>query len=352
MRNLAIEKLPEFDNHELVSHFYDKRTGLRGFIAIHNTRLGPATGGTRYWTYRSEVEALRDVLNLSKAMTYKCALAGVPYGGGKGVIMKNARHPKDLMLLSAYARIINLFNGNFYTGEDVGITESDVAALAKGSKFVNGIPTISGDPAPWAALGVFYAISAGLEAIFGKATIRGWTFAIKGLGKVGSELSRLIIERGGKIFAADISKAAIRKTLRRFSQIKIVNPVEIHKLKVDVFAPCALGGDFNSKTIHELKCKIVCGGANNQLASSADGERLHRQGILYIPDYVANAGGLINVTEEWNRQGYSPERVKIKVAAIKKTVKRIVQISLRHNKATSEVADDLAEKIFNRKNHK
>lgn len=333
----------------MLSFFHDSSTGLKGFIAIHNTNLGPATGGTRYWQYYSENDALRDALRLSKAMTYKCALAGVPYGGGKGVIIRHARHPKGPALLSAYGRIVNLFNGNFYTGEDVGLTERDVELLAKSSKFINGLPTIAGDPAPWAALSVFYGITVGLETVYGNANMHGRTFAIKGLGKVGAELARLVMQQGGQVYGTDINQSTLRKVVKRFPRIQIVKPSEIYKLKVSVFSPCALGGDLNGKTIPQLKCDIVCGGANNQLVSPLDGERLQKRGILYIPDYVANAGGLINVTEEWNRRGYSRDRVQEKVAGVKKTIRHIIDLSEKKRMATSVIADQLAERIFNGK---
>ncbi len=344
--SLTIEKMPEFNGHELVSSFFDKETGLRGFIGIHSTRLGPATGGTRYWHYGSEQDALRDVLKLSRAMTYKCALAGVPYGGGKAVIMKNPRRLKGPALLRAYARVINLFRGSFYTGEDVGMTEQDVEFLARHSGFINGLPGRAGDPAPWAALSVFYAMQAGLKAKFGSPSVRGKTFAIKGLGKVGSELVRLISEGGGEVFGADINRQAIKKAMRRFPKLKIVRLSDIHKLKVNVYSPCALGNDFNGRTIAQLKCDIVCGGANNQLASPLDGERIHERGILYIPDYVANAGGLINVCEEWNKKGYSRDEVRRKVKEVGKTVSRIIALAQKEGKAMSIVADRLAEDIF------
>ncbi|MFY9463165.1 MAG: Glu/Leu/Phe/Val dehydrogenase dimerization domain-containing protein [Candidatus Sungiibacteriota bacterium] len=345
-RDIAIEELPEFEGHKLVSFIYDKRVGLRGFIAIHNTNLGPATGGTRYWIYDSEKDALSDALRLSKAMTYKCALAGVSYGGGKGVIIRNPRRPKNDALLQAYAHAVNLFNGSFYTGEDVGMTEHDVEFLAGHCKFINGLPGRAGDPAPWAALGVFHAIEASLHAVFGTAAMEGRTFAIKGLGKLGSELARLIFEQGGEVYGADISADAVKKAVKRFPKLKIIKAAEIHTIKADVFSPCALGGDFNGKTIPQLKSDIVCGGANNQLVSAQDGARLQERGILYIPDYVANAGGLISVTEEWNRAGYRVENVRRKVAAIRKTVTHIIEKSRKDHAPTSVVADRLAEDIF------
>lgn len=342
-------QLPEFDNHELVVFATDKKSGLKSFIAIHNTNLGPATGGTRYWNYRSEQEALRDVLRLSRAMTYKCALSGIRYGGGKGVIMANSYNPKKKQFLTAYARRVNLLKGSFYTGEDVGLTTEHVNVLARKSRFIIGRASLAGNPSPWAALGVFYAMRVALEAVFGSPEISGRKFAIKGFGKVGSILSRLIYERGGKVTVADINSKRAKLAKKRFPKIRIVKPGEIHRQRVDVYAPCALGDDFNQKTIPQLRCHIICGGANNQLSTPEDGVRLQKAGILYVPDYLANAGGLINVVAELDRRGYSRRRVKGKVKSIEKMTKKIIELSRRQNKPTSEVADRMAESIFLRR---
>lgn len=336
----------EFDNHELVASFADKKSGLRAFVAIHNTNLGPATGGTRYWHYHSEEEAIKDALRLSRAMTYKCALARVPHGGGKGVIIANSHNPHKREFLSSYAKRINLFRGNFTTGEDMGITEDDIVFMLKHSPYINGRPNVAGDLAPWAALGVFYAMRGALESLWGSSSMEGRTVGIKGIGKLGFELCKLLENEGVQIIAADINSQRVKLAQRKFPNMKIVNPSEIHKQRVDIYAPCALGDEFNKKTIPQLKCQIVCGGANNQLASREDGERLHSWGILYVPDYLANAGGLINVVAELDKKGYSRRRVQRKVKAIKVTTKKIIALSQKQNKPTSEVADRLAEAIF------
>ncbi|OGY97488.1 MAG: hypothetical protein A3A43_02805 [Candidatus Liptonbacteria bacterium RIFCSPLOWO2_01_FULL_56_20] len=349
MREFSVSSLPEFDNHELVAFFEDKKTGLKSFVAVHNTNLGPATGGTRYWNYRSEREALRDALRLSQAMTYKCALAGLSYGGGKGVIMANSHNPKKRKFLIAYAKRVNLLRGNFYTGEDVGLTTEYVNTLARHSKFIIGRESLAGNPSPWAALGVFYAISAGLKAVFGTDEMSGRTFSIKGVGKVGSELCRLLYGRGGRIVVADINQKRIKQIKKRFPKVRVVKPGEIHEQRVDVYAPCALGDEFNAKTIPRLQCHIVCGGANNQLSTSEDGRRLQRAGILYIPDYLANAGGLINVVAELDRRGYSWKRVRKRVQNIQKMARKVIEFSRRQDTPTSEVADRLAESIFRKK---
>jgi len=342
----SITTFAEFDNHERILPFEDKHTGLKGFIAIHNTNLGPATGGTRYWKYSSEEEALRDALNLSKAMTYKCAMAGVPYGGGKAVIITNPKYKKTEALLKAYAYEVNKLSGNFSTGEDVGMTEDDIRILLKYSNFINGRPEIGGDPAPWAALGVFSAIQASLQFLFGFDTIRGRSFAIKGVGKVGGVLCRLLSQSGGEVTIADINPNAIKTMQRSFPNVKVVQPSQIHKIAVDVYCPCALGNEFTEQTIPELRCNIICGGANNQLASERIGELIFKNGIVYIPDYVANAGGLINVVAELEKEGYNRERVTKKVKQIRVTTEAILKAAQQSHKAVSQVADEFAQKIF------
>ena len=346
----TIADLPEFDNHELISFISDKKTALRGFIVIHNTNLGPATGGTRYWPYSSEETALKDGLRLARAMTYKCALAGVPYGGGKAVLMADKHYPKTEKFLAAYAKRINLLNGQYYTGEDVGINQKDVDVLTKYSKFIVGRKNLAGELGPWASLGVFFSIKAALYEIFGSEKISGKTIAIKGLGKVGLELAFLIIKEGGKVIGADINSNAIKSAKKRFPNMKIVSPKEIHKQKVDVCAPCAMGGEFNRRTVKELRSAIICGGANNQLASDDIGEIIHQRGILYIPDYLANAGGLINVVGEIRKEGYSKKWVEQKVKAIKRTAKQVIGLSKKYNKPTNAMANQLAESIFKRRN--
>lgn len=348
---MNVSKFPEYDNHELISYFNDAKTGLRGFIAIHNTNLGPATGGTRYFPYKSEEEALRDVLKLSRSMTYKCALANVPYGGGKAVIIANPKIKKSEKFLKAYADRINLFNGKFTTGEDVGIDVKDIDFLSSKSKFIFGRSNVAGDLGPWAALGVFYSIKASLEFIFKSSDFEDRTFAIKGLGKVGYDLLNLIYESGGrKIFVADINTSTLKKAQSKFPEIKIVSPLSIHKQKVDVYAPCAMGGDFNQKNIKDLKCRIICGGANNQLETSEIGFSLHKLGITYIPDYLANAGGMINVLAEHNKSGYKISWVKNKCKEIENTTRKILLQAAKNNKPPILVADLIAESRFSKFN--
>jgi leucine dehydrogenase len=338
--------LPEFDDHELVGFISDTKTGLRGFVAVHNTNRGPATGGTRYWQYTSEQEALKDALRLSRAMTYKCALADVPYGGGKAVIINTGRTPKNKEFLKAYAKRINLLKGTFYTGEDVGVNQKDVDCLSKYSPYIIGSRNLAGDPGPWAALGVFNSLLTAFKEVFGSEDIHNRSIAIQGLGKVGFGLARLVHARGAKIVAADLKADVARAASRKLKNIKIVSPREIHKQKVDVYSPNALGAVINERSINEFHCSIICGGANNQLKSNYYGNALNRLGILYVPDYVANAGGLINVVAELDKRGYSKDRVLKKVIAIRKTVHKIIALSKEKGKPTNEIADELARKVF------
>jgi leucine dehydrogenase len=333
----------EFDGHEAVVSLFDETTGLRGFIGIHSTMRGPATGGTRYAVYETEADALRDALRLSRAMTYKCALAGVSYGGGKAVIIRT-KEQKSKALLRAYAERINLLGGRFYTGQDVGITKADVAVMQSVSPFIG---TKAGDLGRWAALGVFHAMKASVKEVFGTASLQGRTVAVKGLGKLGFPLCEFIVKEGGKLIITDIDPATQKKAKNIFSDAAMLSrPNEIHGERVDIYSPCALGGEFNEKTIGQLRCAIVCGGANNQLGSARDGVRLHEKGIVYVPDYLANAGGLISVMDERNRGGYNPLRVDRAVKRIGVTAQKVIRRARREKKSTSELADHMAESIF------
>ena len=349
-----IEKLPEFDGHELIIRLYDKATGLRGFLAIHNTNVGPAVGGTRFCYYKSEEDALRDALRLSRAMTYKCALAKVPYGGGKAVLMaprsaSAANTLKNEKYLAAYARKVDFLNGGFFTGEDVGMTENDIKMLVRHSSHIIGKPKVGGMPAHWAALGVYESMRATLKAAYGSESFKDKTVAIKGLGNVGFDLAQMLVKAGAHIIGAETDKGRVERALKHISGIKIVSPNSIHKQKVDIFSPCALSGDLSKETIPELKAKIVCGSANNQLAAPEDGMRLFKRGIIYVPDYIANAGGLINVADELHSGGYNRERVERDVAKVRTTVASILAESEKSNRPPEQVADILGRSRFEAK---
>lgn len=346
---IDIEKVPEFDNHETVLRFYDKATELRGYIAIHNTSAGPAVGGTRYWHYGSEKDALRDALRLSKAMTYKCALANVPYGGGKAVLMaprshKGTKDEKSEKYLAAYAKRLAALDGHFFTGEDVGMTEKDIEILARYSPSIIGRPSVGGLPSPWAAKSVLQSMRAALKVLYGSDSFTGRTIAIKGLGNVGFDLALMLREAGAVVIASEIRPERVQRAKKEIPQIKIVAPEVIHKQKADVFSPCALGGDLTQQSIRELKAKIICGSANNQLASSKDSSRLFKRGIIYVPDYVANAGGLINVVDELHSGGYDRARVERNVAQVFETVTHLLTESIKKKRPSDFIADQIVAK--------
>ncbi|PIT92630.1 MAG: hypothetical protein COU08_01385 [Candidatus Harrisonbacteria bacterium CG10_big_fil_rev_8_21_14_0_10_42_17] len=346
-----IEKLPEFDDHKLVSFFADRKTGLRAFVAIHNDNLGPATGGTRMWAYATEADALCDVLNLSRAMTYKCALAGVHYGGGKGVIIGNSETMKTPALLFAYAGLLySGFKDIFSTGTDVGLTDDDVKIMSAANPHIIGV--LHGDKlstSDMATLGVFSSILGVFEEAYRDHDLSGKTFAVKGLGKTGMELVRFLTEAGAHVVAAEINKKKVALARKQFPTLRVVSPAIIHKQKVDVYCPCALGGDITSKTVRELRCRFIVGSANNQLASTIVGATLHKKGILYVPDYVANAGGLINVVDELEKGGYRSDRVLTRVKNIKRTIRKIIARSQKEKQPTNLIADRMAEEIFSKK---
>ena len=340
---IQFEKLPEFDDHALVARITDGATGLRGYISIHNTTLGPAVGGTRYWAYKNEEEALRDALRLSKAMTYKCAAAGVPYGGGKAVLIapKKGFSKKTEAFLAAYAKKLKLLQGNFFTGEDVGMTERDIQILASQSNSIIGRPAVGNLPSRYAALSVFRAMEIALQENSGSPSLLRKRVAIKGLGNVGMGLAKILHEAGAHIVAADIDTKRTKKAKELFPGIIIVTASRIHKEDADIYAPCALGGEFTRKTVPQVKAKIVCGAANNQLADAKIGKLFFRKGILYIPDFVANAGGLIDVVDELDREGYNESRVLRRIDNMRSTISHIIRAAKEKSLPTSEVADEL-----------
>jgi glutamate dehydrogenase/leucine dehydrogenase len=304
------------------------------------------------WMYRDERDGLRDALNLSKAMTYKCAMAGVKFGGGKGVILGNPETEKTPELLKAYARLVkDYFGESFRTATDVGLTDADVKVMSTQNPFMVGVMN-NGDKlsiSNMATLGVFYSIQGCFEEVLMKSDLRGKKFAIKGLGKTGMELARLLHDEGAEIVAAEIDKKKVALAKSKFPNINIVSPSRIHKQEVDVYVPCALGGDLTRQVVGELRCQFVIGSANNQLASPEVGEALYARGIVYAPDYVVNAGGLINVVDELEPDGYKKTRVLQRVKDIKKTIRRVIARSQKERQSTNLIADQMAEEILNKK---
>lgn len=349
LHNFLIEDLPEFDNHKLVTFVGDNKIGLKGFIVIHRGNSGkPAFGATRYWRYHSELEALRDALRLSKTMSYKAALAGLPYGGGKGVLMEALTRPNQKKaLLRAYAERVNYLGGNFITGADVGINRREVRMMRQNSPYMVGLRY---DPVGWTVLGLFYAIQVCLEETLGDEGIGGRRFALQGLGKIGMGLLRKLYLKKARMVVADIDRKKAERAKKMFPKIQVVKPDKIYQQRVDVLLPCALSGIIDSKSIGKMNCKIIVGGANNQLKDNEAGVILNKLGIVYAPDYVVNAGGLISVVDEFKNSRINRERVRKKVARIKKTLRTILRKSKKEKRAPNLIADEMAERILKKIN--
>ncbi|MCS6806876.1 MAG: Glu/Leu/Phe/Val dehydrogenase dimerization domain-containing protein [Acidobacteriota bacterium] len=333
----------EASGHEELIFCQNKDVGLRAIIAIHDTTLGPALGGTRMWPYKTETEAIEDALRLSRSMTYKSAAAGLNMGGGKAVIIGDPKKDKSEALFRAYGRFVESLQGRFITGEDVGIDVNDVDYMYMETRYVVGVSPAhggGGDPAPVTAFGVLQGIKACVEEKFGKTSLKGLTVAVQGLGAVGMHLVKLLADKGMKIIATDIDPERVQHAVAQFG-IEAVNPDEIYQVPADIFAPCALGSVINDQTIDQFQFKLIAGAANNQLQEDHHGEALHRRGILYAPDYVINAGGLINVFVEL--EGYNRERALRMTRGIYYNLRKVFQIARQENIPTSQAADKLVE---------
>ncbi|MDP9487124.1 MAG: leucine dehydrogenase [Actinomycetota bacterium] len=335
------EGLAEFDCEQLV-FCRDGVTGLRAIIAIHDTTLGPALGGCRMWPYRNEEEAVVDVLRLARGMTYKAAVSGLNLGGGKSVIVGNPDQDKSGALFRAFGRFVDSLGGRYIVAEDVGTSPEDMEHVRSETPYVVGLDVArggSGDPSPFTALGVLAGMHACAEEAFGSPSLSGLTVAVQGLGHVGYRLCRLLHEEGARLVVADLHPEAVERAAREF-EARPVGPGEILSVPCDILAPCALGAVVNDETLPDLKCAIVAGSANNVLAEGRHGEALAARGILYAPDYVINAGGLINVAAEL--EGYDEERARERVARIYDSVKNVIGISKRDGVPTNVAADRLA----------
>lgn len=334
----------------MVHAFFDPATGLKGFIAIHSTALGPAFGGCRRWTYPNEKAALSDALRLSRGMSYKNALAGIPFGGGKAVIMAEPEAPKCSRLFEVFGEAVESLGGRYITAEDVGVSVADMESVARATRYVSGIAAAKGgaggDPSPKTAMGVFLGIRAAATRALKRNDLDGVTVAIQGVGHVGYHVCRLLAEAGARVRVADVDASNVARVCDEFG-VEKVDTREILRQEVDVLAPCALGGVISAETIPSLRAKIVAGAANNQLAEPEDGDLLHRNGILYAPDYVINAGGIISVAAEF--QGDRSEAdVDEKIAGIEGRVIEIFERSEREGLAPARVADRLAEEVIAR----
>jgi len=338
---------PEFDHHDSIHCFEDPASGLRAIIAIHSTALGPAAGGCRRWTYASDDAALTDVLRLSRGMTYKNAVAGLPFGGGKAVILASERAPKSRALFEAFGRAVDSLQGRYITAEDVGISVDDMRIVRGTTPFVSGLPQdgtgAGGDPSPWTALGVFHGIEAAVAARLGKDSLAGVSVAVQGIGHVGIYLCRLLHDAGARLLVADVDGDKL-KSLAEELPAEVVSPSDILFCDADVLAPCALGNVLNSDTIPRIRAKVVAGAANNQLASAEDGARLTGRGILYAPDYVINAGGVISVAREYLGDS-TEDQVRSEVCRIPRRLERIFADAESSARPTNVVADELARRI-------
>lgn len=294
-------KSAEFDQHEQVCSFVEPKSGLKAIVAIHSTALGPAVGGTRFWPYEEDQLALDDALRLSRAMSYKCALAGVPFGGGKAVIVGDPAVLKTRPLLHAYGKYLNRIGTVFCTGEDVGFSVADCETIREVSPYIAGTNSAgAGDPSIHTAQGVFHGLRAVLETRLDRDDFSGVHIAVQGLGNVGSHLCRLLHEAGARLTVADVRKDRAERLARDLGAT-VVDAAVIHAVDADIFAPCALGGIVNERTLPQIKAKAIAGAANNQLASAQLGAELQRRDILFAPDYVINAGGVIGAVEEAGR---------------------------------------------------
>ena len=333
--------------HEQVTMYSDPETGLRGIIAIHDTTLGPSCGGTRMWPYASEADALADALRLSQAMTYKSAAAGLNLGGGKGVIIGDPGTDKTEGLLRAWGRFVDTLGGRYLTTTDVGTTGRDLESVHQETQHVVGLDVTlggSGDTSIMTGLGIYMGMRACAAHAWGSDSLRGKTVAMQGFGKVASHTAEHLLEDDAQVIATDISESALDKA--RKMGVKVVDPDEIYDVDCDIFAPCALGGVINAETIDRLRCRIVAGGANNQLATPEDGEDLHRRGIIYAPDFLINAGGIINAAAEIG-QPYNPDRSRQQTERIYEQMAAVLTTSTKKEISTARAADLLAEKRLN-----
>lgn len=340
----------EFDGHERVVFGYDEPTHLRSIIAIHSTALGPAAGGCRMWPYASTSEAVTDVLRLSRGMSYKNAMACLPFGGGKAVIIGDSRKAKTPELFQAYGRFVGSLGGRYVTAEDVGTTTVDMEQVARVTNFVSGLGRkpgeAGGDPAPKTALGVFLGLKAAVKFRFGRSDLQGLAVAIQGAGGVGYHLSRLLAAEGVKLRVADVRAAAAERVRDEFNAVIV--PVEsVLSEQVDVLAPCALGAVLNADSIPRLRARVVAGAANNQLAEEKDGAALQAAGVLYAPDYVVNAGGIISVAREYNG-GATEAQVTSEIHGIPGRLTEIFERARRESRPTNAVADQMARERIGR----
>ena len=341
---------PDFDDHEIVHFVTDAASGLRAVIAVHSTHLGPGAGGVRFWHYAEPGEAVRDALRLSRGMSFKNAMAGLPLGGGKAVILANPERSKTPEMLAAYGRAVEGLSGRYVTAEDVGMSVADMVALAAHTSHVAGLPvtegSVGGDPGPHTSYGVYLGVKAAVKRALGKDSLAGVHLAIQGAGSVASGLARRAAGEGARITLTDIDRARAEALAAEVGG-EAVAPEAIMTLEADVLSPNALGAILTAESIQALDVPVVAGGANNQLATPEDGQLIHQRGILYAPDYVINAGGIINVSTEYLKDG-DQEKVRGRIEQIPVRLEQIWAESSATGRNPAEVADSMAMRLIGR----
>ena len=341
---------PDFDGHEIVHFVTDRASGLCAVIAIHSTHLGPAGGGVRFWHYADPGEAVRDALRLSRGMSFKNAMAGLPLGGGKAVILADANKTKTPEMLAAYGRAVEGLGGRYVTAEDVGMSVADMVALSNVTRHVAGLPvaagSVGGDPGPHTSYGVFLGVKAAVKRALGKDSLAGVHIAIQGAGSVASGLARRAAAEGARLTLTDIDRGRAEALAGEVGG-ETVAPEAIMTLEADVLSPNALGAILTGESIAALKVPVVAGGANNQLATPEDGQLIHQRGILYAPDYVINAGGIINVSTEYLKDG-DQELVRERIEQIPVRLEEIWSESAATGRNPAEVADAMAQRLIGR----
>ena len=347
----AIWDLPDYDGHESVHVFEDRATGLRAVIALHSTHLGPAAGGTRFWHYADAQAAITDALRLSRGMSYKNAMAGLPLGGGKGVVLADAARTKTPAMLAAFGRAIESLGGRYVTAEDVGMSDADMVAISGETRHVSGLPltdgsAAGGDPGPFTARGVYLGIKAAAKQRLGTDSMAGVHVAVQGVGSVGGGVARLLAADGAKLTLADPDQAKLSAVAIETGGTAVALD-KIMGVKADIFSPNALGAILTAASISDLDVAIVAGGANNQMATPADAQRLHDRGIFYAPDYVINAGGIINVGLEY-LGNVSVDEVNERIDMIPDRLRSIWVQSEAENVSAAVVADKMAQHLIGR----
>lgn len=341
----ALWDLPDFDAHESVHLFDDPKTGLRAVIAIHSTHLGPAAGGTRFWHYADQQAALTDALRLSRGMSYKNAMAGLPAGGGKAVILSDANHSKPREMLDAFARAVDSLGGRYITAQDVGMSEEDMVTLSQTTQHVAGLPGQGGDPGPYTARGVYLGVKAAAKRALGSEDVKGMHIAIQGVGSVGGGLARYLAAEGAKLTLADVNDSRAAALAAELGAETVATDA-IMAVEADIFSPCALGAILTEASVAALKVKAVAGGANNQLATAEQGRQLADRGIVYAPDYVINAGGIINVLRHIDQA--DDAAIHSRIDAIPGRLHQVWDESEASGDTPAEVADRIAQGLIGR----